>query len=123
MMSDLIAFLTARLDEDEAAAKKAAQKRRGPWHYLGDKFRASVFGVQGFDHGHVAETFGVALAAHIARHDPARVLREVGAKRAIIGTHESPDWQPDGQWGPCHTLRQLAAAYSDHPDYQQEWRP
>lgn len=25
--------------------------------------------------------------------------------------------------GPCDTLLALAAVYSDHPDYQQEWKP
>ncbi|WP_434744798.1 DUF6221 family protein [Streptomyces sp. A-14] len=24
---------------------------------------------------------------------------------------------------PCPDLRDLAAVYADHPDYQQEWRP
>lgn len=28
----------------------------------------------------------------------------------------------DGQW-PCLHLKLLAAPYADHPDYRQEWRP
>lgn len=95
-MSDLIKFLRARLDEDEAAA----------------------------------ETW---------RERDLRPLREVEAKRAILAEHASDDhWcarPPDPDWVvyeggerlvrtyPCGTLRTLAAIYSDHPDYQQEWKP
>jgi hypothetical protein len=74
---------------------------------------------------------GEAIAAHVAMHDPARVLREVEAKRAIMEQHpEGEDgWCGDQmaltgckweRW-PCPTLRHLAAAYSDHPDYREEW--
>lgn len=60
-----------------------------------------------------------------------RVLRECAAKRAII-----QEWQPApvGGWGvhadgvdvgnweaTDNAVRHLAAVYSDHPDYQQEW--
>jgi hypothetical protein len=67
------------------------------------------------------------------------VLREVAAKRAILALHqECPEWRgtcetclsdrreyaelwcPD-DW-PCATLRALAAVYSDHPDYDSEWK-
>ena len=82
-------------------------------------------------------------ARHIARHDPARVLREIAAKRAIVAAHhpETPSkyghdvlrcavcqtergvWAEDRHadpW-PCLTLRHLAAVWSDHPDYRAEW--
>jgi hypothetical protein len=52
-------------------------------------------------------------AAHIARHDPARVLADVKAKRAIIGD----EWSDPG-WD---VLCALASAYADHPDYREEW--
>jgi len=44
-------------------------------------------------------------------HQRSRVLAECAAKRAII-----EDYRP-------LALRHLAAVYSDHPDYQPEWRP
>ena len=54
-------------------------------------------------------------AAHIACHDPARVLREVAAKRAML---EDLDLTyPDA----VHLRKLLAAAWSDHPDYQRDW--
>ena len=83
---DLVEFLRARLDEDEA------------------------------EHWAIASIY-------IARHDPARVLREVEAKRRIVATavlmldggvsYES--WES--------VLQDLALPYSEHPDYRQEWKP
>jgi hypothetical protein len=116
-VSDLVEFLHARLDEDEAWAKWAADRTTAEWH-----------------------------PDFAPRHDPARVLREVEAGRAILAAH-GPD--PIGKFGgvqeprclvcltdrdgyeeqweadpwPCATLRHLAAIYSDHPDYRQEWKP
>ncbi|MBM4686427.1 hypothetical protein GS532_22405 [Rhodococcus hoagii] len=68
-------------------------------------------------------------ALHIARHDPARALREVEAKRNIVdecaevinlpGGWEYDD-TPDLAW---LTLRNLASAHSDHPDFDPAWRP
>ncbi len=79
---DIIAFIKARLDEDEAAAKA--------WLPFGNP--------------------DAAAREHIARQDPGRVLREVEAKREIIRV-----------CGRVYVLRCLAAVYSDHPDYRQEW--
>lgn len=79
-----------------------------------------------------------ALEAEAARHDPARVLREVKAKRRILSEHRRHEHYPQcckcsdlftadhaehaqmDRW-PCATIRALASIYSDHPDCQQEW--
>ena len=49
-----------------------------------------------------------------------RVLAECAAKRAIIEAHDLDDRRTD-----LHVseplLGILAAVYSDHPDYQEEW--
>lgn len=71
------------------------------------------------------------VGAHIVRHDPARVLAECAAKRAIVelcARHlygelgvpkiKDSEWM---RWGDP-ILFALAAVYADHPDYQQEWR-
>ena len=113
-MSDIAAFIGARLDEDEAAARAVPGRA---W-YEPDDDRFS----------HYKD------AAHIARHDPARVLREVTAKRAILTRH-SPVTEPgrgtrcgwcsgefDVAW-PCEDARSVAAIWSDHPDYQEGWKP
>jgi hypothetical protein len=73
-------------------------------------------------------------ADHIARHDPARVLRECEAKRRIVGAHPYTDdgghccADPQGGLGeemywnePCPTLAALAAVYAEHPDYDESW--
>jgi hypothetical protein len=75
------------------------------------------------------------VATHIARHDPARVLRKVAGKRAIIMRYERactiPEpcvsftaGQDDGYRQACDdAIRNLAAVYSDHADYRPEWAP
>lgn len=86
-----------------------------------------------------------ANGVHIARHDPARVLAECEAKRRIVQMHRpSGEFDSDAcilcQWDidceapradhhdgagsfPCDTVKVLAAIYSDHPEWRDEWRP
>ena len=116
-MGDLAAFLAARLDEDEAAAKAACEAN---W-YLEDRKQVSGYGDE-----FTMATLTSGDAAHIARHDPARVLREVEAKREILRECEavqrlnaSTGREPSRfrDW----LLRHLAAVYRDHPDYSPVW--
>jgi Family of unknown function (DUF6221) len=139
-MDDLITFLRARLDEDEAWARSAAEFNATEW----DNPSTGVVstGADGLD-GLLA-TSDRGLAGHIARHDPARVLAEVDAKRRIIDLHHtkvfetvhgSPEFGHDFWCEVCHvpsdqrgrtwclTLRLLALPYADHPDYREDWRP
>lgn len=85
------------------------------------------------------------VATHMARHDPSRVLAECKAKRALVDIHtlkdagsgksidpdhrevgcETCNWDTSYWWleyGPCETLKALAAVHADHPDYNQEWK-
>ena len=133
MTVSITEFITARLDEDEAAAlgvltntggRPLEQGRYEQWEKVND----TVLG----DHaGHVI-AYGVARYAlpHIARHDPARTLREVAAKREILDMHaeyarNNPhDCTRRGYYERetyCWVIEQLAAPYSDHPDYNPEW--
>lgn len=139
-MSEIVEFLRARLSEDEQAARSAATLDGCDWTPFG-------LGADDFDRVEGASVTAVgydmadASARHIARHDPARVLREVEAKRSIVDDHMDDEgqcqrcldsdgiWEEDGkviaytQPYPCQTVRALAAAYSDHPDYREDWRP
>jgi hypothetical protein len=133
---DLVAFLRARLDEDEAAAKAAAGVAGPDWAWktdvtLDDEVTDYLIAPGGTL---LADTRGGSdgdLAEHIARHDPARVLREVEAARAIVAAYlkakgiEPDDWADDPAL--CEGLHMAiyarAAVYSDHPDYRQEWKP
>lgn len=60
------------------------------------------------------------LAAHISRQDPARILAECAAKRAILKGFE-PFGEIDDINAP-EILGILAAVYANHPDYLPEWK-
>jgi hypothetical protein len=130
-MSDLVKFLAAQWDEDEFVAQGAARTDDG---HLGT-WSPMHFGAGGFD---------ARVDDHIARHDPARVLREVAAKRAIladyvetakiVGAAEAEQERISVTARDyldakrelavllpviCH----LAAVHSDEPDYDPEWDP
>ncbi|HEV2375844.1 MAG TPA: DUF6221 family protein [Streptosporangiaceae bacterium] len=130
-MSDgLVAFWRARLDEAEAAARESLDAPDGALRYLD------------------VDQWGDSLV-HLFDED--RVLREVEADRAILALHRQ-DPEGGFTWGsgattagncaecscegalaatecfatvdyPCKTVRIRVSVYSDHPDYQQEWKP
>jgi hypothetical protein len=172
----LVAFWTARLDEDEAAALATVIPRAAgdgmtddtaalngtpnsgrlawktsherdeegtPVHWvISDPDPSAVAHAMGLERG-----TGGAVAEHIARHDPARALREVEADRRLIALHR-PEWtdyvdgdgiertsrcpslecgecEPGGSpdnW-PCPTVRARIAIWDAHPDYRPEWKP
>ncbi|MFD3917325.1 DUF6221 family protein [Streptomyces sp. NPDC058603] len=131
-MDDLVAFLRARYDEDAALATEAEQEATGRWMARETDWNDDTF-VEDSDGSQILPTVrtrGVTQYQHIARHDPARVLAEVEAKRQITDEHVTRDWKlgdrlHDCQWTkwPCRTLRLLALPYADHDDYREEWRP
>lgn len=130
-MDDLLAFLRARLDEDEAQASVAT---RGPWRaedrpVFSGFYRVVTRDYDDEDQGDVVvsgDDVGGARrndAQHIARYDPARVLREVEAKRELINwilrwpLRPAPPSSVDG------LLERLALPYADHEGYREEWKP
>ena len=129
-MNELVVWLRAQLDEDERVARAAVEPDE--MHPYGDRQlpRLTVDQWPGMVHNYLGGTWG----EHSARHDPARVLRDVAAKRAIVDwaernpracddVHpETASWHPAGH-GPHVILRQLASAYTDRPGYREEWKP
>lgn len=117
-MSDLAAFLLARLDEDEAVAKDA----RNAWPESADSDDADPDSALANRHALYEVPNDLRPARHVARHDPARVLREVGAMRRVIrllgtsGQYGPVEWDPDDE-----ILLAMAAVWSGHPDYDPEW--
>lgn len=107
---DVVAFIRARLDEDEAAARMAAKAR----YSLYGKVRALV----DQDNASAEERL-------MALHDPARVLRQVEALRRVVamhyGEHDCAELKWRDPW--CPTLRLLTSLWSDHPEYQEGWTP
>lgn len=169
----LIAFLHARITEDETWAREASRKgdRYTPtgehwrWECESTDTPAAIDPmldeyVRGVDNSFVGlrsieqypTTWGSsiphlviseqselspAVAEHIARHDPARVLAEVAAKRARINRWEQANrLLPEGE-SPSVIRNELlsvrrayalvladdAQVYDQHPDYRLEWRP
>ena len=145
MTDDLAAFLRARLDEDEAAANATTP---GPWMAGAERAHLVdnvVYGQSEWP-DHIQQVCNVNYAqhkagnaTHIARHDPARALREVAAKRAILDGYEVTRQRYDSReemgdlaadrhragevFGLKFAVQVLGAVYSDHPDYRQEWAP
>lgn len=146
-MDDLIAFLRARLDEDETAARAATW---GPW-VVGPTFGGENNRVYVQPDGPGIDTIGTCVIAgqvsnvpqwranaqHIARWDPERVLAEVEAKRALVdlaeatladGAGNERDEQgvffsnPIARRRMRDALRLLAQPHAEHPDYRPEWR-
>jgi len=145
---DIAEFLTARFNEEYADAIAAQAADPAPWRADADDARSS-----GNRSGH---GFGLVIAAddealwdcegsstlcmtaptarHVARWDPAHVLREVEAKRAIIrqfvdavtaADEEKFDEQgyvADGiVLALGAVLEHLAAPYAGHPDFEPRW--
>ena len=121
-MDDLLAAVKAELDEDEAAAKAAAQSgnqfmepgSHDPrWQRItghnGGEIRDMCEPRRGcvvvFDEGAPSAE----QAAHIARHDPARALREVAAMRKLIAYAIRNAEDADGEWGDGHSGAEIAS--------------
>jgi hypothetical protein len=159
-VNDLVAFVTARLDERERAARAATP---GPWEaqwwcvqtaydfdrpgYAHHGERVLIARNSGTVGNRQAEERNV---EHIALHEPASVLADIAAKRAILDEHQPVKvtyWHipmcstctdpaadsiddpmgSDGPWTPnaehpCRTVRLMATPYVQHPDFRDEWR-
>jgi len=154
-MSNLVEFVRARLDEDEAIARAAVvPAHEGPnayhphpelaeWVYREDgevEYVGSTFDVplQGgrmgkdgplyvtMDNEGLIPAVDKTVGPHIARHDPARVLREIEAKRALVDHAERVLLEITHRFHPghrmaVHLLHTLASIHADHPDYRSEW--
>jgi hypothetical protein len=126
---DLVKFLRARLDDDERDAQavgySTAEAVDGLWDSKFVQLRGSVTTYN-------TTELPADLAVHMARHDPARVLAEVDAKRRLLDkTHPELQWADsaaEGEWGNYQEaaldfLKIMALPYADHPDYRPEWAP
>lgn len=138
---ELVDFLRARLDEDEEIAKEAGE-RSMEWRL-----------VTPLDDAELGDAWWLNPPEkyHAERHDPARVLAEVEAKRAVVDAYRPPGADPHpGQ--PCinydgqdpadydasdacarhveaskthlhhdYVLRLLARPFRAHPDFDPAW--
>ena len=128
-MSDetaLAEFITHRLDEWEAIARAAGWNGEAePW-CIDMEGNVQACDTHGAGSAYVAcGPYGCGVdpshAAHIALHDPARVLRQVEAMRKILA--ECDEWMTAyAPTGAHRILLALAAVWSDHPDFRDDWR-
>ena len=134
---DIVEFLEARIAEDEGAAEAATE---GPWEWRPKGDTPGIYPVDG-RLGWVAlpqmtQQQYLALtssdpgapkhsnAEHIARHNPARILAECKAKRAIIDAIRRQEEDDDPMaWIVASgiLLKTMAAVYADHEDYAHIW--
>jgi len=64
-----------------------------------------------------AEEVPIMVGAHIVRHDPARILAEVAAKRELLARHTAYYGDGDDSHWPVPVIRLLAEAYRERPGY------
>ena len=117
----LTEFLEARLVEDELNATAAID---GPaqWHAL-----YSYRDVKDSDGHYIVLADSrcptAEQAEHIARHNPARILRQCEAVRAVIAQFLRLDALGDlaGRDATEEVLKQLASVHCDHADFDPTW--
>ncbi|MFJ2399877.1 DUF6221 family protein [Streptomyces xanthochromogenes] len=135
-MDDPVQFLRDRYD-DEALLARAAHAP----NWSTDGRRGLHYGVED---GWMTDALTTADALHIARHDPARVLADIEAKRVLIARGgpfctsdcDAPGNQPmdpESNWttplehhfdcAAYEAAKVLTLPYAAHPDYREEWRP
>lgn len=117
----LVQFLEARLADDELMAA-AATDGAADWHVL-----YTYRDVRDGDGRYVVLADSLypttGQAAHIARHCPARVLRQCEAARAVIAEFLRLEALGDlpGRDAAGVALKALASVYGDHPDHDPAW--
>jgi uncharacterized protein DUF6221 len=136
MSGDPVAFLRARYDEIEAAAKAAADGDSGQW-FVGRKW--NVYDAEDkarFDEDYQGEenrlvVYGneVATSEHIALNDPAYVLADIASRRRILEIYERVNSRRHENaedearaWLMDEVVAALMAPFASHPEYQDEWR-
>ncbi|MGW2692368.1 DUF6221 family protein [Streptomyces sp. NPDC001296] len=125
-MDELVRWLGEQLDEDERIAREA----EGDSVFDGTGIVVQRNRARGFPDR--TAVLSSPVATHIARHDPARVLREIDAKRRLLAIHRPYVPEPDQaclgcaggiMFTSCPVVRLLALPYADRPGYRDDWRP
>ncbi|MFF1483112.1 DUF6221 family protein [Streptomyces sp. NPDC058319] len=156
---EFVRWLRAQFDADEQIARAAARQRGGgEWDADADpEHRIAVVGryrpaePDYPDRPVVLDPDANETAVHIACHDPARVLREIDAKRRILDLYATAVEERSAlrtrmrevlraesdEFGQLHleesglietarrltpVVRLLALPYADQPGYREEWR-
>jgi hypothetical protein len=106
-IAELASLIGGRLEEDEAVAHEAAAQGTAEWSALPRSGRivdgSGEVVVYWISHRDPEDKPSPQEAAHIARNDPARVLRRVTATRDLIAAilAEPHDWIPGDEFYSC----------------------
>jgi hypothetical protein len=137
-VDDLTAFVKARLDEEEFEIKGPPGWRVEHWTAVryGDNPSGRNWRIDADGGRCVVDGVPAPDAGYMVTYDPARMLREIAAKRAILARYERAAAVPAsvssfvrgqdrGYAEAClDAIRDLGAAWSDHPEYRAaEWTP
>lgn len=147
-MDDLVDFLNAQFDEDERVARGADVKQGDPHWWVspvqasggvdftvrsGRDYRpiARVQRLDGDEDEPAGILDGAAVAEHIARWDPDRVLDEIAAKREVLAKYHGVLIQAErrphdeGARGyevaMSHAVLALAQPFAGRPGWRPEW--
>jgi Family of unknown function (DUF6221) len=123
----IVEFLTAQYDLEQAAALAAAKEASAADGRDGTRWRMSDEGlycewasIACGPYGHLGDDVG----NHMAAWDPARVLAEIAAKRALLSRAQAllceHDWFLRGIGEDIY--HDLAAPYVDRPGWNEAWR-
>jgi hypothetical protein len=138
-MTDLVTFLKEHLDEDEDAAKRVRQPYRlyaCEDGHLSEPVRVDdLYGDRDGEYDQWEDGEDRLPNHHNSWalvYDPARVLREIQAKRQILDDYERAlknsrahpgDAASAGALLALHgVVKTIAATYADHPAFREEWR-
>lgn len=115
-------FLTARLDEDEAAGCGCETNEAGDirCHRCGERVNVECWNCR------TPRGSGPCPTPRSAR-----VFADIAAKRSIVALHSAPDGKDPScssivypeRAEDCETLRNLAQPYAEHPDFDESWKP
>lgn len=125
---DIIAFLEARIAEDEAIALAASP---APWEWFGEPgsgtaalYAANERTVLDARADHVPGYLECKSEdrVYIARFNPGRILAECSARRQMLANVPLVTDIPNEVGGTSeYVLMCMAAPYRDHRDYQEGW--
>ena len=130
MLADLVAWLREQIDEDERVAQDA---RGHVWRYDPERSTALVVDAGSGQAIAYRPRSGDAPSAgdgiHIARWDPARVLAEVAAKRAILDhcvstirhAGDPPGIDPEDVTAVEHVIHLLAQPFAGRAGFDPSW--
>lgn len=126
----LIGWLRAQLDADERVAHLACEDPEGEivsgrWKVSAHESTPSCVaddeGRMVVDSATTYPQYEQGVLAHIAAWDPARVLAEVKAKRAILDGYEASYRQSDDYPGWEGAMYWIAQPYAGRDGWQPEW--